>query len=66
MILLDGLEVFNISASSFFFIRRRFHQGCRSRPFWPEPLFWSGSYFHSTVNILFLRDPKYDHDHDQW
>ena len=21
-------------------------------------VFWSGSYYHSTVNILFLRDPK--------
>ena len=32
----------------------------RSRPFWlePEPLFWSGS----TLNILFLRDPKYDYE----
>ena len=33
-------------------------------PFWlePEPFFWSGSYYYSysTVNILFLWDPKYD------
>ena len=48
-------------------------QGCRSRPFWlePEPLFWSGSgsyssYSYSTVFILFLRDPKYDHDYDDY
>ena len=36
-----------------------------SHPFWlePEPFFWSGSYsyFYSTENILFLRDPKYEH-----
>ena len=47
-------------------------QGCRSRPepsFWlepePEPFFWSGSgfYSYSTINILFLRDPKYDYDY---
>ena len=43
-------------------------QGCRIRPFWlePEPFFWSGSYFYSfsysTVNILFLRDPKYEYE----
>ena len=41
-------------------------QGCRSRPFWlePEPFFLvcSDSYSDSTVNILFLRDLKYDYD----
>ena len=49
-----------------------FLQGCRSRPFWlePDPFLWSGSYSYSysyscfysysTVNILFLRDPKYE------
>ena len=37
----------------------------RSRPV-PEPFFWSGSgsYFNFTVNILFLRDPKYDYECD--
>ena len=45
-------------------------EAARSRPFWlePEPFFCSGSYsystVYSTVNILFLRDPKYDYDYD--
>ena len=39
-------------------------QGYRSRPFWLElePFFWSGSSSYSTVNILFLRDPKYNYE----
>ena len=37
----------------------------RSCPFWlePEPFFWSDSSSYSTVNILFLGDPKYDYDY---
>ena len=34
-----------------------FFQGCRSR-------FWAGSYSYSTVNILFLRNPKYEYKYD--
>ena len=49
------------------------YQGCRSRPFWlePEPFFGPApapapapTLTHRTVNILFLRDPKYDNDYD--
>ena len=46
----------------------RVAEAARSRPFWlePEPFFWSssGSYSYSTVNILFLLDPKYEYDYD--
>ena len=48
--------------------KKKKKQGCRSRLFWlePEPFFWSGSYSYSSVNILFLRDPKYDYDYDDY
>ena len=51
-------------------------QGCQSRPFWLElePFFGPAPaptptpilLQYSTVNILFLRDPKYDNDYDYY
>ena len=50
------------------FLNNFVHTGLPEPPFWlkPEPFIWSGSgsYSYSTVNILFLRNPKCDYKFD--